>query len=145
MGNSMFALPELRQLAKKMRQSGLSSIEISGCHYRLRLKYDDALPVAEAFPMITPPATAALASPDIIRAPMPGTVLLSHPLNGVPFTTTGAEVQKDDLLALIRVGLIYLPVRTPTAGTIIALMVEHEERVEYDSALFTLCNSEHVA
>lgn len=131
-------LSQLRQVARKMRQAGLSGIEISNGHYKVRLKYAPALsvaaspaPAADSAMSEEPPLQAA-------RAQMPGRVLLWHPADGKPFAAVGATVEKDALLALVKVGLIYLPVRSPAAGVVASLAVAHGDCVEYDSEIMAV-------
>lgn len=140
MHTSQLALKDLRNVAHKMRRSGLSQIEIGGNGYRVRLRFNPpaaALPAGEA---ITPsPAAASTdAQTASLRASMPGTVWLWHPSNGQPFAPLGSTVTQGEVLALLKVGLIFLPLRSPVDGAVDALRVAHGESVEYDSAILTL-------
>lgn len=140
MHTSQLALKDLRNVAQKMRRSGLSQIEIGGNGYRVRLKFDPtsvALPVGEA-PTPSPAAAPPDAQTAILRASMPGTVWLWHPSNGQPFAPPGSTVKQGEVLALLKVGLIYLPLLSPADGAVDALRVAHGESVEYDSAILTL-------
>ncbi|HEY0208852.1 acetyl-CoA carboxylase biotin carboxyl carrier protein subunit [Acerihabitans sp.] len=135
MQNRCLELKALRQMAHKMRRSGLASLEISGGNYRLRLKFT---PVQQADPplrtsMIAPPTAVT-----IVRSPMPGTVLLHYPPDGKPFSAPGAAVKKQDLLALVKVGLVYLPVRSPVDGIVETLAIGHGAGVGYDDELITV-------
>ncbi|MFS2224248.1 acetyl-CoA carboxylase biotin carboxyl carrier protein [Pantoea sp. B65] len=146
MENKSLALRDLRNIAHKMRASGLGSIEFSGANYRVRMEY--APQVVPAMPQASE-AVAADISPVVntaaLCAPMPGTVLLQHPANGLPFTSAGAEVQKDAMLALLKVGLIYLPLRSPVDGTVESLVVEQGDCVQYGSEIMRLRNREMAA
>lgn len=136
MGISTLTINELRQVARKMQRSGLSGIEIRRGDYHVHLTYappppvicTHAEPVAHA---VTPPALA-------IRSMMPGHVLLQHPSDSSPYINQGMRVEKGALLALIKVGVIYLPLRSPAEGVVASLCVSQGDRVEYDSEIMTL-------
>ncbi|MFU2319009.1 acetyl-CoA carboxylase biotin carboxyl carrier protein [Rahnella sp. PCH160] len=140
------ALSELRDIARKMRQSGLSEIELNGHGFRVSMKY------APVSPAILPrdvqdetPARPAVPAPDAVYAPFPGIVLLQHPLNKIPFTRPGERVGKDALLGLLKVGVIYLPLRSPVQGVVGYLSVEDGDCVEYGAEIFTLRREELAA
>lgn len=147
MENRSLALRDLRKIAHRMRASGLASIEFGGNNYHVRMEYaplaaqllPQAQEVITAEPRAAEDATAALC------APMPGTVLLQHPANGLPFTAPGAAVEKNAMLALLKVGLIYLPLRSPVSGTVESLGVDQGDCVEYGSEIMVLRHAEKAA
>lgn len=140
------ALSELRSVAQKMRKSGLSQIELRGNGFRVSIKY---APVSPAIlPCRVPdetPALPALAAPDAVCAPFPGIVLLQHPLSKIPFTQPGEKVGKDALLGLLKVGVIYLPLRSPVQGVVEPLSVKDGDCMEYGAEIFTLRREELAA
>lgn len=138
MENRVLALAELRQIARKMRASGLDSIEFSGRAWRVRIKC--APQVRSSVPHNFLPAP----SPVSLSAPMPGVALLQHPLNGLTLAKTGDVVEKSALLGLLKVGAIYLPLRSPVSGVVTAIEVEQGEAVEYGREIFVLRDSEAV-
>lgn len=140
MENPSIALPELRQVARKMRAAGLSSIELSGKNWLVRLHCHPGLPPVSAAPSALPSVAEGAAAPacTAILAPMPGKILLQHPLNGVAYARQGQQVKQDDLLALVQVGSLYLPVTSPADGTLVAISVTQDQRVEYGSEVAQL-------
>lgn len=48
------------------------------------------------------------------------------------------QVKEYDLLALIKVGTIYLPIRSPLGGTLISLTVIQWQTVEYGREIFRI-------
>ncbi|WP_338558207.1 acetyl-CoA carboxylase biotin carboxyl carrier protein subunit [Erwinia sp. E_sp_B04_7] len=138
MENRAPALRDLRQIAQKMWASGLSSIEISGGNYRVHMKYA-ALPPAPLFQPFESGdlPVAAPATRETLCAPMPGIVLLQHPLSDQPFTRPGLFVRKNTLLGLLKVGLLYLPLRSPGEG-VVGVIAEQGDRVEFGAGIFTL-------
>lgn len=134
------ALPELRQVARKMCAAGLGSIELSGKNWVVRLHYNPGPPLLNAEPPALPLVVSTPASPACtsIVAPMPGKILLQHPLNDVAYARTGQQVKRDDLLALVQVGSLYLPVTSPADGTLASIAVTQDQRVEYGSEIAQL-------
>lgn len=140
------ALRELRDIARKMRQSGLSQIELRGNGFRVSVKYAPLSPAMLPLNVQdTAPALPAIPDLDALRAPFPGIVLLQHPLNKIPFTRPGEKVGKDTLLGLLKVGVIYLPLRSPVQGVVESLAVEDGDCVEYGAEIFTLRREELAA
>lgn len=133
------ALPELRQVARKMRAAGLGSIELKGKNWSVRLQYDPGLLASAAQPA-TPAVTSLPAAPacTAVCAPMPGKILLQHPLNGQAYAQPGQQVKQDDLLALVQVGSLYLPVNSPADGTLAAISVAQGQLVEYGSEVVVI-------
>ena len=136
MENRALALAELRQIAQKMRASGLDSIEFSGSSWRVRIK------CAPQVRPSMPPSTFPAPPPVSLSAPMPGVALLQHPLNGLTFAKTGDVVEKSALLGLLKVGAVYLPLRSPVSGVVTAIEAEQGEMVEYGKEIFVLRDSE---
>lgn len=146
MEKQSIAFPELRQVARKMRAAGLNSIELKGKNWSAHMKFEAARSSADA----AQPATAALTSltakpaPTTIFAPMPGKILLQHPLSGVAYAQPGQQVKQDDLLALVQIGSLYLPVNSPADGMLVAISVKQNQRVEYGSEVALLSAAEAV-
>lgn len=86
--------------------------------------------------------TPPLPSPVSLSAPMPGVVLLQHPLNGLMLAKAGDAIEKFALLGLLKVGAVYLPLRSPVSGVLTAIEVEQGEAVEYGREIFVLRDSE---
>lgn len=131
------ALTELRQVARKMRAAGLASIELSGRNWMVRLHYDPTPPLHNVEPPALPSVVSIPVAPacTAIAAPMPGKILLQHPLNNVAYARVGQQVKRDDLLALVQVGSLYLPVTSPADGTLTSIAVTQDQRVEYGSEI----------
>lgn len=145
MENRTLALRDIRQIAHKMRASGLSSIELTDGHYRLRLKTS---PQPQDWPQPTEVVPAPAATPqktESLCAPMPGVVLLQHPLADRPYITPGAVAEKDALLGLLKVGPVYLPLRSPVKGVVASVAIAQGDCVEYGEPIFTLLPVEEAA
>lgn len=60
-----------------------------------------------------------------------GRVLLRHPLLAENFAAPGSPIKQHDLLALVKVGALYLPVRSPVAGRLVSFHVSEGDAVEF--------------
>lgn len=141
------ALDHIRQLAKKMHASGLHEIELHNGHWSLTLRYPVRPAVAETAPLPIEPhkpkpsgilaPTGANAPSDFtpLSAPMPGRVLLRHPLQDVAWIQPGQRVTQHELLALLKVGALYLPLRSPATGMVAHIVAEQEQVVEFGSPI----------
>lgn len=145
MENRVLALGELRQIAQKMRASGLSSIELSGSNYRVRLKYS-ALPPATSHPLpeVSSPCLPEQSS-SVLTAPMPGILLFQHPQSSTPFVRPGERVKKNMLIGLLKVGVAFLPLRSPADGIVELAGVKQGDKVEYGTEIFILSAAEAAA
>ncbi len=114
MEKKLIAFEDVRQLAQKMHNAGLREIEWRGADWSVRLRYPGGKTIAEPPPPPPPlPPTVAETSLLPVCSPMPGRLLLSHPSHGEAFVSEGLRVEPDDILALVQVGPLYLPVRSP--------------------------------
>lgn len=141
MQNSPLALRELRVVAHKMRRSGLTQIEIGGSDYHVRLRFEPAGDVPTAMSSGTREAEASVPT-EIVRACMPGRVCLQYPGRDETFVSLGAVVRQGALLALLKIGLTYLPILSPADGTVTSMPVRQGDAVEYDSVILTLRKTE---
>ena len=131
MNKPALPLKHIRQLAKKMLAAGLSEIELrsAGTVLKLRAAPQIArpLPISDVHPALTP-----------LPASMPGTVLLRHPSHGSAYVQIGQTVKSQDLLALLKVGAFYLPLRSPVDGVIARIDAQQDQSVEFGSNIMWL-------
>lgn len=137
MDKDAIALNELRQLAHKMNAAGLQELEWRDAHRTVRLRYDAPdVTLSAAGQETVSGQTARALTP--VCAPMPGHIVLCHPSHGEAYVQPGQRVKQHDLLALVKVGPLYLPLRSPVEATLAAIRVGELERVEYGSEIMLL-------
>ncbi|MDP1148257.1 acetyl-CoA carboxylase biotin carboxyl carrier protein subunit, partial [Klebsiella pneumoniae] len=68
----------------------------------------------------------------------PGRLVLSHPSQGEAFVSEGQHSAPHDILALVQVGPLYWPVRSPVAGTLTTLVASAGSRLESGSEIALL-------
>ncbi|KQN56597.1 hypothetical protein [Erwinia sp. Leaf53] len=131
----MLAFREIQAIARRLRRSGLESIEIKGADYAVRLTCEpggaSALPAAAGVAAPEPQAPPAPPEPLALTASMPGHIWLQDPLTGKALAEEQGTVAAGDLLALLQVGPICLPLRAQTGGRLAGYTVSHGQRVEY--------------
>lgn len=123
---------QIRQLAKKMRAAGLHKLELRNEVWSLKMRYPDAVEPANTR---AAPEEKKL-SP--LCAPMPGKVLLSHPCQCTAYVQPGQQVKHNELLALLKVGPFYLPLRSPADGRVASIDVQPDQAVEFGSEILQL-------
>lgn len=132
MEKTVIPLPTLRALARRMRRSGLSCLELGGKDWSLRLTFAAQPPAPPPAPEPLPNASHA------VGAPIPGTLRLRHPLSQQDFVQPGQQVQPEEVLALVQVGPLYLPVTSPTAGRVDNITLTCGSPVEYNQEIMII-------
>lgn len=116
-------LEALAQLTESLRATSISHLVLKGRAWSVHLT---TMPSMAPLPAVDePPRSAPLC------APAPGRVLLRHPLLAENFAVPGSLIMPHDLLAMVKVGTLYLPVRSPVPGRLISFSVGEGEAVEF--------------
>lgn len=144
MEQKSLTLSELRQLTRRMRPGGVCSLELTGKHWRVRVQYPAALP-SQTFAQAESHCVAEPTPVTPVIAPMPGHLLLRHPLLDTPFAQPGQTVKARDVLALIRVSGFYLPVICPLDGTLVSFSASDGEVIEYGQEIMCVRAAESAA
>ena len=135
-----------------MKRSDLSEFEIQEEGFKLRIKRGNgpldsqptiihtasAIPVA---PVNASPETSALESAgddglEIIASPMVGTFYRSSSPEGGPFVEKNASVSSDTIVCIIEAMKVMNEIQAEVSGTIVEVLVENEQSVEYGQPLF---------
>lgn len=120
-------LQELEQLAQSLRATTIAHIALSGKDWSVSMTAAPRppfMPLPDAAPSFT-----------AVSSPAPGLLLLRHPLLAENFTAPGRPVKSGDVLALVKVGVVYFPVRSPVSGTFMSTDVTHGEAVEFSQEI----------
>ncbi len=148
----------IRELARILRETDLTEIEVSDKDSRLRVARAPA-PVAAAAPTATyyaapvaagaspvapppPPAEPGGNSggldpkhPGLVTSPMVGVVYLSPDPGASPFVIPGARVEAGQTLLLIEAMKTFNQIKAPRAGIVSRILVETGTPVEYGEPL----------
>jgi biotin carboxyl carrier protein len=117
-------LQELEQLAQSLRATTISHLALSGKDWSVRMT---TLPRS---PFMPPPEEATIFT--AVYSPAPGLAMLRHPMLAENFIAPGQPVKHGDVLALVKVGVVYFPVRSPVSGIFISFGIDHGDAVGFE-------------
>jgi len=144
---------KIKKLIELLEESNLTEIEIVEGEESVRLiraGHPVAAPVAAPVALIEPPpAPAAVTSPEedgedqipegeLVLAPMVGTFYGASSPDAQPFVSMGQTVGVGDTLCIIEAMKMFNQIEADVSGTIVAILAENGQPVEYDQPLFVI-------
>jgi len=147
---------KIKKLIELLEESNLTEIEIVEGEESVRLirggpmaAMPATIPVAAMAPVIEQAPAAALVDsqqddedqiPDgeLVLAPMVGTFYGASSPEAQPFVTMGQTVGVGDTLCIIEAMKMFNQIEADVAGTIVAILAENGQPVEYDQPLFVI-------
>ncbi|WP_439597270.1 acetyl-CoA carboxylase biotin carboxyl carrier protein [Falsiroseomonas sp.] len=153
MSGVQFDAAAIRELAKILRETDLTEIELVEKDSRIRVARQITvtqvahLPAAGAAPAAAPVAAAVAAAPEavsdaahpgLVTSPMVGVAYLSPEPGAAAFVTVGAKVSQGQTLMLIEAMKTFNQIRAPRAGTVTRILVEGGSPVEYGEPLMII-------
>lgn len=75
---------------------------------------------------------------EIVRAPMVGTFYASSSPEADPFVTKGQQVNEGDTLCIIEAMKMFNQIEAEVSGTVVAILAENGQPVEFDQPLFVI-------
>jgi acetyl-CoA carboxylase biotin carboxyl carrier protein len=140
--------PDLvRQLAELLDDTRLTEIEVQDGDRRIRVVRNipmaaqggvfTAAPAAPA-PASATPAPVELAAadhPGTVKSPMVGTSYLAAEPGAKPFVSPGDKVNAGDTLLIVEAMKVMNPIAASRAGTVVAILVDNGQPVEFDQPL----------
>jgi acetyl-CoA carboxylase biotin carboxyl carrier protein len=151
----VFEIDRIRQLVELMEQHGLSEIDLRHEQQRIRLRRgaEEAAPAA-------PPAAALMPSPAplapvvasgqraedpahivLIKSPMVGTFYGRPNPEAETFVKVGDHVSGETTVCIIEAMKVFNEIPAEVSGTIVAVLAEDEEPVEFGRPLFKVDTS----
>ncbi len=138
----------IRELAALMDETGLTEIEIEQNATRLRVARTATVAAAAYAPVAAGPAASAAAKsgraadsgehPGAVKSPMVGTAFRS-PEPGTPaFVEIGTKVQSGQTVLIIEAMKTMNHIPAPKSGTVVQIMVENGQPVEYGEPLLVI-------
>ena len=157
-------LRKIKKLIDLLEESNLSEIEIKEGEESVRLsRFSGQAPapmyLQAPMPMPMPSAPAAATSserpmaspteaatggratlPDghIVRSPMVGTFYASPKPDAPPFVKVGSTGKAGDTLGTIEAMKMFNPIESDVSGTILKVLVENGQPVEFDEPMFVI-------
>jgi acetyl-CoA carboxylase biotin carboxyl carrier protein len=136
---------EIRQLGAWLKASGFRCLELSrpGECVRLTLSGGRKMAVeSRARPADTAAAYSGTAGAGRMNTPVltqtAGVFLAAHPACSTPLTTIGSFARENDVLGLLKIGLIYAPVYAPADGVVVKIFAVDGELLGFGSPVLEL-------
>lgn len=153
-------LRKIKKLIDLLEESQLSEIEIKEGEESVRLARFPraAAPAAPALHMHEPHRAAAVPAPaaapaaeahskggprdlpdgHVVRSPMVGSYYASPNPEAPPFVKIGQAVKAGETLGIIEAMKMFNPIEADVSGTIVAILVENGQPVEFDEPMFVI-------
>ncbi|QUD88132.1 acetyl-CoA carboxylase biotin carboxyl carrier protein [Phenylobacterium montanum] len=145
----------VRKLADILTDTGLTEIEVEQGGLKIRVAREISVAAAPAHyvaapaPMAAPaaapvaaaPAAAPAAEPERgeqVKSPMVGTVYLQPQPGAASFIKVGDQVSAGQTLLIIEAMKTMNPIPAPRAGTVLKILVEDAQPVEFGEALVVI-------
>jgi acetyl-CoA carboxylase biotin carboxyl carrier protein len=155
---------EIRDLIDFIAHSGLNEVNVETKELKLYVKREpDQKILKSAAPVVAAPAVAAVAAPVVaspaiaapkaekgevavtagkktadIKSPMIGTFYRSSNPETPPFISVGDKVTKGQTVCIIEAMKLFNEIESEVSGTVVKVMVENAQPVEYDQVLFVV-------
>lgn len=158
---------EIRDLIDFIAHSGLNEVNVETKELKLYVKREpDQKILKSAAPVVAAPAAAtvaqvaapAVAAPAVaapkaektevavsagkktadIKSPMIGTFYRSSNPETPPFISVGDKVTKGQIVCIIEAMKLFNEIESEVSGTVVKVMVENAQPVEYDQVLFVV-------
>lgn len=149
---------KIKKLIELLEESNLAELEIREGEETVRLsRWPKNLPVAAAAPApiaiqaapaaqpmpaaapAAPPASGKPAEPQfegqVVRSPMVGTYYAASAPGAAPFIKVGQQIKVGDTLGIIEAMKMFNPIESEVTGTIVKILVENGQPVEFDEPL----------
>ena len=143
---------KIKKLIELLEESSLTEIEIVEGEESVRLARGGQAqavtyappPVLAAAPAMAPQAIESPSEEDqvpegeLVLSPMVGTFFAASGPGAEPFVSMGQSVGVGDTLCIIEAMKMFNQIEADVAGTVVAILVENGQPVEYDQPLFVI-------
>jgi acetyl-CoA carboxylase biotin carboxyl carrier protein len=153
---------EIRDLIDFISKSGLNEVNIETSELKLQVKREPDQKVFKSTPVplaaqVSAPMMAAPAAPASpggkaekttsegsgvktvdIKSPMIGTFYRSSSPDTPPFVSVGDKITKGQTVCIIEAMKLFNEIESEVSGTIVKVLVENANPVEYDQVLFVV-------
>jgi acetyl-CoA carboxylase biotin carboxyl carrier protein len=150
-------LRKIKKLIDLLEESNLAELEIKEGEEVVRLSRVPkgtavaqpmyAAPPAPAPAAAPPVATAAAPAPavepglpagHVVKAPMVGTFYAASTPGAPAFASVGQQVKAGETLGIIEAMKMFNQIEADVAGTVVAVLVENGQPVEFDEPMFVI-------
>lgn len=157
--DNVFELDRIRRLIELMKEHDLSEIDLREARHRIRIcrgpkeaprtvNYNP--PPAPALSAQAPSAAPAKAAPPaadgpniaVIKSPMVGTFYSRPNPKAEAFVKVGSKVDSSTTVCIIEAMKVFNEIPAEVRGTIVAILVDDGEAVEFEKPLFKVDTSQ---
>jgi acetyl-CoA carboxylase biotin carboxyl carrier protein len=158
---NVFDVERIRRLVELMKEHDLNEIDLRESRHRIRIQRGAAVqyaaPMMAAPPAMAAPAPAAAPVPaaagggksvamdgpgiTVIKSPMVGTFYSRANPKSNPFVKVGDRVDTNTTVCIVEAMKVFNEIPAEVRGTIVAVLVEDGEAVEFDKPLFKVDTS----
>ena len=141
-------LRKVKKLIELLEESGIAEIEIKEGEESVRISRmmptmqpfaaQMMAPVSAAIPLVSAPPAVAKPDGQVITSPMVGTYYASPSVDSPPFVKIGQTVKVGEPLCIIEAMKIMNPIEADRAGTVLSIMAENGQPVEFEQPLFII-------
>lgn len=145
-------LRKLKTLIDLVSESGIAELEVTEADGKVRIVKSQAAMMQQAPMMVTAapvagaqaggpaPAPAAPPAPagHVVKSPMVGTFYRSPSPGAKPFIEIGQNVKEGDTLCIIEAMKLLNEIEADASGTVLSILAENGQAVEYGQPLFTI-------
>lgn len=148
----------IKKLVQLVKDNEVGELKIEEDNFKITIKHKDfiAIKTIAAAPIMsnqtapspqvviedkqpTPKETTPVSSNTVtVKAPMIGTFYRSAGSDKEVFVKVGDTVKKGDVLCIIEAMKLFNEIQSEVSGKIIKVLVDNEQAVEYDQALFLI-------
>jgi acetyl-CoA carboxylase biotin carboxyl carrier protein len=143
----VFNVDRIRRLIDLMKEYDLSEVDLKQSEQQIRLVRGSVAPMVAAAPptsMVSATPLATLASPgdvdgphiSVIKSPMVGTYYTKANPKSEPFVKVGSAVTPETTVCIIEAMKVFNDIPAEIRGTIVAILVENEQPVDFGRPLF---------
>jgi acetyl-CoA carboxylase biotin carboxyl carrier protein len=157
---------KIKKLIELLEESSLSEIEIVEGEESVRLARggaSSALPMVHGIPAnvqaaawsapgqpqpapipsaaggeMAPAEDEGVPEGELVRAPMVGTYYASPSPDAEPFVSLGQRITEGETMCIIEAMKMFNQIEAETSGTVVAILVENGQPVEFDQPLFVV-------
>lgn len=159
----VFDVRKIRRLIELMNEHDLAKMDLRQGDMRIQLRrgHEPVLspPLPPAAMPVVPPASAAVpgeapvsspveaSSEDdhvvVIPSPMIGTFYLASAPDATPYVKLGDSVGPDTTICIVEAMKVFNEIQAEVSGTVVAVLVESGEPVEFGQPLFKIDTRSH--
>jgi len=144
-------LRKLKTLIDLVSESNVSELEITEAEGKVRIVKGGGTVMHHVAPTVATPAPALAAasapaapgpvevpSGHVVKSPMVGTFYRSSSPGAKPFVEIGSQVKEGETICIIEAMKILNEIEADKAGTIVKILCENGQAVEYGQPLFVV-------